>query len=244
MRLDALENSIPWLSLDKTARPGGVYFLFNLSVPPFTNVLVREAFATAIDRGALVSIASEQGVINPRPATTFTPPETLGRDLFNEVGVSFHPSRARQLLAEAGYTDLSTFPAVTLMTNRGPGDLNLKISEEMVRMWQIYLGIDVSLEVVESAYFDRVKSDPTEIYFSIWAADYNDPDGFLLENFHTGSQYNYNHFSNVEFDELVDRAAASNDPATRQELYIQAERILCEAEIALIPIYHANYNIP
>ena len=242
--LDTLGKSIPWLPMENSARPGSYYFLFNLSKPPFTNALVRQAFATAIDREAIVRIAQEYGVTNPKPATTFTPPETLGRDLYNAIGVSFHPADARQLLTQAGYTDLANFPPVTLITNPGKDGINAKIGEEMVRMWQIYLGVTITLEVVSEGYFDRVKTDPTEIFFSIWAADYNDPDDFLLENFHTGSQYNYNHFSNLEFDELVDGAAAASDPAVRQELYIQAERILCETEVALIPIYHTTLNIP
>ena len=79
---------------------------------------------------------------------------------------------------------------------------------------------------------------------SCWAAEYNDPDNFLSEIFHSGSEYNYVKFSNAEFDKLVDSAARSNDPAKRQELYIQAERLLCETEGALIPIFHNTYNIP
>lgn len=242
--LDTLGKNIPWLPMENSARPGSYYFLFNLSKPPFTNVLVRQAFAAAIDREAIVRIAQENGATNPRPATTFTPPETLGRDLFNAVGVPFRPANGRQLLTQAGYTDLSNFPPVTLITNPGPERVNAKIGEEMIRMWQIYLGVNVTLEVVPEKYFDRVQTDPTEIFFSNWAADYNDPDDFLLENFHTGSQYNYNHFSNLEFDGLVDRAATASDPAVRQELYVQAERILCETEVALIPVYHTTFNIP
>ena len=242
--LDSLGNSIPWLPMENSARPGSFFFLFNLSKPPFTNVLVRRAFAAAIDRGALATIAREYGVTTPRPATTFTPPETLGRDLYNAIGVSFHPSSARQLLAQAGFTDLGNFPSITLMTNPGPDGLHTRMSEEIIRMWKIYLGIDVSLEIVAGGYFDRVQADPAEIFWSGQAADYNDPDDFLLEIFRTGAQYNLNHFSNLEFDELVDRAAAAGDPAMRQELYIQAERILCETEAAVIPIYHTTFNIP
>lgn len=244
LALDSFAESIPWLPMENSARPGSYYFLFNLSKPPFTNALVRQAFAAAIDRGALVRIAEEFGVTNPRPATTFTPPETLGRNLYDAVGVSFHPANARQLLTQAGYTSVDNFPPTRLLTLPGRDRANFKIAEEMVRMWQIYLGVNVTVETVPNAYFDHIQTDPTEIYVSLWAADYNDPDGFLVENFHTGAPYNYNHFANTEFDELVDRAATETNPAVRQELYIQAERILCEVEVALIPIYHTTFNIP
>jgi oligopeptide transport system substrate-binding protein len=242
--VDTLRTSIPWLPMENTARPTTIFYMFNLSKPPFTNVLVRQAFAAAIDREIIAQVARDGGATDPRPATSITPPETLGRDLFNVVGVSFKPSDARELLNQAGYTDLSTFPTITLMTNRGIDELNIRLSEAMIRMWEIHLGIKVQLEVVKSAYFDRVNSDPTEIYWNGWSADYNDPDDFLLEVFHTGSLYNANHFSNVEFDNLVDQAAEATDPLIRQDLYIQAERILCEQEVALIPVYFTTANIP
>lgn len=242
--VDTLGENIPWLPMENTARPGVVYFLFNLSKPPFDNALVRQAFAAALDREALARIAGEHGATDPRPATTFTPPETLGRDLYNYVGITFYPANARDLLQQAGFTDPALFPPVTLITNPGLDERNSAVAEEMIRMWQIYLGVTVTIEIIPDKYFDRVKTDPTEIFFSIWAADYNDPDDFLQENFQSASQYNYNHFVNSDFDQLMALAAASSDPAERQALYIQAERVLCEVETAVIPIYHSTFDIP
>jgi oligopeptide transport system substrate-binding protein len=62
--------------------------------------------------------------------------------------------------------------------------------------------------------------------------------------FHSGRELNLGGFSNPEFDLLVERAKNSYDPAERQALYIQAERILCEQEAAVLPIYTATYNSP
>ncbi|HLC05475.1 MAG TPA: ABC transporter substrate-binding protein, partial [Anaerolineales bacterium] len=108
--VDTLDNRIPWLQMDKSARPGVYYFYFNLAKPPFNNVLVRQAFAAAIDREALVEIAKKYKATDPRPATSLTPPGTLGRDLYGEVGIPFDPTRAKELLTQAGYTDSSSFP--------------------------------------------------------------------------------------------------------------------------------------
>lgn len=246
--VDTLGKSNPWLPLDKTARPGTYYFYFNLLKPPFNNVLVRQAFAAAIDREALVKVAAKYGAKNPGPATTFTPPETLGRDLYNEVGIPFNPAHAKELLAQAGYTDASKFPPVTLLINLGgdaaPG-FHVKITDEMVKMWEEHLGIKVTVKVLNwGPYLDGIASKPPEMFRLSWAADYNDPDNFLREIFGSGSEYNYGKFSSSEFDLLVNRAQNSYDPAERQELYIQAERILCETEAAVIPIFHSTYNIP
>ena len=77
-----------------------------------------------------------------------------------------------------------------------------------------------------------------------WVADYNDPDNFLREVFSSGSDINYGGFRNSKFDALVDQAKRETDPFIRQDLYIQAEQILCETQAAVIPIYHSFYNIP
>jgi oligopeptide transport system substrate-binding protein len=242
--VDTLSKSIPWLPLDKSAVPSTYFFYFNLSKPPFNSVLVRQAFAAAIDRNALVEIAKKYGAKNPQPATTFTPSETLGRDLYNEVGIPFNPAHAKELLTQAGYTDPSKFPSVTLLISTASSDVpgfHVKITESMIDMWQQYLGVKVTYEVLDrGTFFSRIDSNPSEIFRLIWKADFNDPDNFLKEIFHSGSQYNYGGFSNSEFDKLVDLASKSNDPAKRQELYIQAEYILCETETAIIPIYHAT----
>ncbi len=248
MPLDSFKNSAPWLPMENTARPSTYYFYFNFSKPPFNNVLVRQAFTAAIDREALVEVAKKYGATNPRPATSFTPPETLGRDLYNEVGIPFNPVNAKDFLAQAGYADASKFPPVTLLINVGgdaaPG-FHVKITDEMVKMWKQYLGVSVKVEVIDwNTYLNRIPSNPPEIFRLGWAADYNDPDNFLREIFTSGSQYNYGDFSNSDFDLLVYRARNSYDPAERQDLYIQAERILCETEAALIPIYHYTSNMP
>lgn len=244
--VDSLGPAIPWLPLDKTNIPAVYFFYFNLDSPPFNNVLVRQAFAAAIDREALTQIAQKYGNSSAKPATTLTPPETLGRDLYNQTGIPFNPQRAQELLIEAGYTDPSKFPTTVLLTNVA-GDpapaAHQKIADAMLQMWQQNLGVKVTMQVLSwGPYLNRIASSPTQVFRLGWVADYNDPDNFLRELFRTGGKENYGHFSDSTFDRLVDRAKASNDPALRQLLYIQAEKILSEEEAAIIPIYHWSFH--
>jgi len=243
--VEELGTGVPWLPLDQSAHPGTYLFFFNPLKPPFDNVLVRQALAAAIDRKALVKIAQEYGAEDAQPATTFTPPQTLGRYLYNEIGIPFDPAHAKDLFAQAGYTDASQFPAVTLLIGvedtsaQGPHD---DIAKAMGEMWQQYLGIKISIERIDNdLYVDRITSNPTEIFRGfIYSKEFNDPDSFL-PIFHTGAKMNFGGFSNIEFDTLIEVAGNTSDPAKRQELYIQAERILCEIETAIIPIYHATF---
>jgi len=243
--VDTFGKSIPWLPMDESARPVTDYVAFNTLHPPFNSALVRQAFAYAIDRQVITDMATKYKKTRyPISSTTLTPPEILGRDLYNEVGAGFAPEKARELLSEAGYSDPSSFPMITLVVNSS-GDIapgaRFNMAKAMAEMWQTYLGVDVQVEAVSwNTFVSRIESNSTEMFWYGWAADVNDPDNFLRELFHTGSQYNYGRFSNPDFDQLVDRAAKSRNPAERQNLYIQAERILCETETALIPLYHST----
>jgi len=247
--VDTLGEAIPWLPLDESARPVVNYVGFNVLRPPFNNALVRRAFAHAIDRQVLVEMAARYYVPNPKPATTLIPPETLGRDLYNSVGAGFDPQKARSLLTEAGYTDPSVFPTATIIVNAygdtAPG-ARYNMANAMAEMWKANLGVEVKVEVIASfkEYGARLRSTPPEMFWQGWAADVNDPDNFLREIFHSDSEYNFGRFANRDFDKLVDTAVQSKNASERQVTYIQAERLLCESEAALIPLYHSNANLP
>ena len=246
--IDTLNSSIPWLPLDKSSRPGTNYYYFNISKPPFNSTLVRQAFAAAVDRDLIVEMAARYGAIDPKPATTFTPPLIMGRDLYGDIGITFNPQHAKELMYEAGYSDPSTFPTVTLMVNASgeiaPGG-HYNIANAIADMWKQYLGVNVRVEAHSnwSVYKERLASNPPEIFRLGWAADMIDPDNFLREIFRTDSKYNYGNYSNPQFDDLVDAASKSKSPEQRQIYYIEAERILTEEDPALIPLYHSIYNI-
>lgn len=244
--IDSMAQEIPWLPMPNNGTPGINFAAFNMKKPPFDNTLIRQAFSYAINREAITEMAVKYHAKNARPATVFTPPEVLGRDLYGEVGINYDPQKAKELFAEAGYSDPSSFPTVTYLVNASgetaPG-MYLNIANAMADMWMETLGVSVNVEIMGNwgAYLDRLATNPPEIYRLGWAADYNDPDNFLREVFHSSSDINRGHFSNDEFDRLVFLASHITNPIERQRLYIQAERILCEEEVALIPLFFGTY---
>jgi hypothetical protein len=242
--LDILGNKYPWLSLDKSARPSVYYFYFNHLKPPFNNVLVRQAFSAATDREVLAKVANEFGVRNPQPATSFTPPDTLGRELYNSVGISFNPNRAKTLLAQAGYADPSKFPEVTLLIGVSDTDkpgYHEKIAETITGMWQKNLDVKVKVEKVDFKTFsNRMVANPPEIFRSIFFPANNDPEDFM-QNFITHGKFNFGGYSNPGYDLLIDQAGKENDPDIRQKDYILAEKLLNETDTAILPIIHLIY---
>ncbi len=246
--LSSLGTNIPWLPLDRTSWPTVFIVTINNQLPPFNNPLVRQAFASAIDKEVIVAMAKRWYAVDPSPATSFIPPQTLGRDLYGEVGINFDPIQAKELLIQAGYTDPSSFPKITFLVNSygdtAPG-ARFNMANTMAEMWQTHLGVTVEVQVLGwKAFGERIRSNPPELFWNGWLPDPgNDPD-FIRTIFLTGAEYNYGHFSNTDFDALINRAESSQDPATRQALYIEAERLLCETEAGIIPLYHTFSNIP
>lgn len=244
--LDSFSDEIPWLPYDTSSVPGTYFFFFNAAKPPFNSTLVRQAFASSVDREALVELVGKY-TKEVYPATTFTPPAVLGRDLYNQVGLPFNPTAAKELFEQAGYSDPSSFPEITILTNTSGGGtpyLHIALAEQMADTWNEILGVTVNVEYLDwGPYLERVQANPPEIFRLSWAADYNDPDNFLRALFETNAEHNWGYFSNSEFDNLVQEAAELSDPADRQELYLQAERIISETEAGMIPIYHSTWSI-
>jgi oligopeptide transport system substrate-binding protein len=63
---------------------------------------------------------------------------------------------------------------------------------------------------------------------SAWTADYPDPVTFL-GLFTSESSYNWTGWKNAKYDELMNRAAATADGASRFDTFQQAEALLLDA---------------
>lgn len=248
--IESMAEELPWLPYDNSAVPVVYYYFFNVDKPPFNSALVRKAFASAVDRDVLVDITVDlyaSRYKDPHPATNLTPPEILGRDVYGEIGLSYDPGAAKDYFIQAGYEDPSGFPVVTLLVNTSgstaPG-YDIKMAETAAMMWKEHLGVTVNVEYTHSwqEYLDRVANNPTEIVKVGWVADYIDPDNFLRELFATDAGSNLGNYSNPDFDDLVYKAAEISYPAERQLLYLEAEKVLCEMDAGVIPIYHATMS--
>lgn len=212
----------------------GYYYGFNIYQPPFSDPLVRRAFSLAIDR-AEFPIILKGGEI---PAAYWIPP---GMPYHNpDIGLSFDPERARNLLAEAGFPDGKGFPSVTAVFNTGP--VHRLVAENLQAQWKRNLGVKVELDNQEwKVYLSRLQSDTPALFRLGWGADYPDPDNFM-NLFTSTSGNNRSKWKNSEFDLLIQSAAAEPDPEKRQKAYNRSQKILLEEEAAIIPLFVAVQN--
>jgi oligopeptide transport system substrate-binding protein len=209
---------------------GSYFFRFNVTKPPFDNVLVRKAFSLAVDRETLCRDVLKAGQI---PATGFVPPGLPG---YKPVpGPGYDRTMARELLAKAGYPEGKNFPAVDILLNTS--ESHKKVSEVLAQMWKENLGVTVSLRNTEwKIYLEETRTLQYFLSRAGWIGDYLDPNTFL-DLFVTDGGNNNTGFSNKEYDRLVFEASREADPAKRMKILRRVEEILVVDELPILPLY-------
>lgn len=214
---------------------GTYFYRFNVTRPPLDDPRVRRALAMAIDRAAIAHYIQRAG---QRPARSFVPPVFM--DYTPVEGPPYDPGRARELLAQAGYAQGQGFPELEILYNTS--DSHKNIAETIQFMWRTELGVHVNLRNQEwKVYLDSTNRLRYDIARSSWIGDYNDPSTFL-DMFITDGGNNRTGWSHPGYDELL--RAARREPNTRKraKLLQQAERILVDAEMPIVPIYFYVYT--
>jgi len=204
------------------------YLLMDTFNPPFDDVLVRQAFAKALDRESIVS-----NIIGPRlaiPAYSMLAPGFPASDVEGELREfqAYDCAAAQELLAEAGYPDGEGFPDLTLQLRGEPESV---IPRYVAAAGSIGECLNINLEVNNmefSAYMDALLARPTDLQFGgvSYGMDYLDPANLLGTLWRSDGRHSWR---NAEFDEIAEEAnSLVGDPERRIELYREAERILVE----------------
>ena len=238
--LDRIKSD-PVLSQQFHSGPSTVLYRydFNALRAPFDNVLVRQAFAAATDKQAIVDFITKGGEI---VAPTLTPPGSVGHVPASAgVGIPFDPEHAKALLAQAGFPGGQGLPTITLAFNAG--ETHSRIAQAVQQMWQNTLGAKVELQSVEGATYSQLANDGAyNVWRMGWGMDYPDANNIHAELF-TSDVGSKALVRNAEYDRVVAEAAVEQDPAKRTALYTEAERILVQEEAGTMPIYWGAVNL-
>jgi ABC-type oligopeptide transport system substrate-binding subunit/class 3 adenylate cyclase len=207
------------------------YVILNPQQAPLHDVRVRRALAYALDRRRIVESAIGEGT---SPASGIIPVGLPGHS--PELGFRFDPSNAQRLLAEAGYPDGKGLPQIYI--SYFPVALQYEMIAEIVRQWEEHLGI----QVVFDEFPLEIDWPPTlETHGKIfgWAADYTDPDSFLRQSEIIDTLKHWG-WKNDYYMELVELAAQTPNRSHRMAMYRQADHILVEDEVLIIPIWYGG----
>jgi len=212
------------------------YYGFNLHHEELGNNLkLRQALSMAIDREALTEKVVGRGEL---PAYSWVPPGVNHYEprLFSyaDMSTADRQAAARRLYEEAGYD--STNP-LQIELRYNTSETHQRLAVAVQSMWRDVLGFEVTLINEEfRVLVDNMRAMKiTQIFRTSWSGDYNDAYSFLAL-FESGNPSNMTGYDNAEYDALLQQAATQQD-ATRRQLFLEeAERVLL-ADHPLIPIY-------
>ena len=212
------------------------YFAFNVRKPPFDNVKVRQAIASALDRDDYVAVVLNGAGLK---GLSLIPPNSPGYEA-DVKQLDLNPEKAKQLLAEAGYPGGKGLPLIKLTypTNSGYDST----MEWLQNQLQKNLGIETQLDPVEGkSYGALFKNQDTipQIWSDGWSQNYPDPQDWLSVVFRSDAQVLPTGWKNQMFDDLTIRADGELDKIKRLELYKQAQQILVEES----PVVFLNWYV-
>src|SRR5262249_1285063 len=82
----------------------------------------------------------------------------------------------------------------------------------------------------------KLQNDPYVIHRAGWGADYPDPDNFM-KLFTSNSGNNHGRWKNARYDQLLELAAREIDDKKRVQIYDDAQRLLTDTDVAIVPLY-------
>ena len=140
----ALKLLAPYKDFRRSTFGALTYYSFNISREPFDDVRVREALALAIDRER-ISRDDLRGATEP--AGKFLPDAMSGEKPVvdeNEL-LEQDATKARALLAAAGYPDGDGFPVIRLLINRN--EQQKIVAQSIAEMWRAVLNVETEIVI-------------------------------------------------------------------------------------------------
>lgn len=184
----------------------------NNKMPPFDNVLVRQAVAHAIDRQAIIDGAMF-GYGTPI-GTHFAPHNPDYVDLLGNS--EFDPEKAKALLAEAGFAEGFT------TTLKLPPPSYARRGGEIIASQLREVGIETEITNLEWAQW--IEEVFTNKDFGLSIVSHTEP---MDIGIYANPDY-YFQYDNPDFQALMTDLNGTTDPAKRSEMLAQAQTIISE----------------
>ncbi|WP_445681918.1 ABC transporter substrate-binding protein [Radicibacter daui] len=194
---------------------------------------VRQAIDMAIDKKAIVD-AVTFGIGSV--ANSYIPAGALYHYADN-LSRPYDPEKAKAMLAKAGASDLK----LKYVVNAGDA-----VDEQIAVLLQQQLsraGIGVDLQKVDpSQSWDMLVAGDYDISVMYWTNDILDPD--QKTTFVLGHDSNNNYMTNYKNEavkELVAKARIEADPAKREQMYIDLQK-MAKDDVNWIDLYYSPYR--
>ncbi|MBF0708189.1 peptide ABC transporter substrate-binding protein [Alkalihalobacillus hwajinpoensis] len=225
-----------------------MYFMrMNQENEALANKDIRKALYLAYDREGLVNVLLNNGSI---AAKYFVPKDFVkgpeGDDFREFAPDGFYADQGEEEAKEAWEAGLEALgtDSVELEFLTTDNELAAKIAEYAKDQFETKLdGLTLTINKQPWKQFLELEdSGDFDISTGGWGPDYPDPMTFLYM-FETDGAYNRMGYSSEKYDELVSGAKKETDEAKRWKMMQDAEKVLMEEDIAIIPTYQKGNAI-
>ena len=190
---------------------------------PFDNPTVRKALNMAINKEAIIEgVFQGAGKVakNPIPPTIWSYNEATEDDPYD-------PDGARAMLEEAGVSGLKT--KIWAMPVQRPYNPNARRMAELIQADWAAVGVEAEIVSYEwGEYLKRSKAEDRDGAVLLgWTGDNGDPDNFLavLLGCDGVGGSNRAQWCHQPFEDLIQKAKVTSDPAERTALYEEAQLV-------------------
>ncbi|RNB91219.1 ABC transporter substrate-binding protein [Brevibacillus fluminis] len=233
-------EAIPGTKIEKSLEQGMRYLGFNNQKEIFKDVRIKQAIAMAVDRDPIVQVAlagfakPNFGPLPPTIPGYSEKIENMAKEMY-----AHNVDKAKQLLAEAGYTDSNGDGIVEKDGKPLSLELLLPADPALQRVAQILqaqlkeIGVDIKIAVHDIATVrDRTTKGNHELFLLFFGL--NDPDIlYLLMQTDNSRRV---HYSNPKVDELLVKGRTVMKEDERMKVYEEAEELLVK-DPPWVPLY-------
>ena len=217
------------------------------AVPDLANLNLRLALANAIDRETMMTNVVKDG----SQAAYFNVPDGLatgpdGQDFrataedYSDV-ISYEPEKAQEYLEKAkAELGVDSFEFDMIVDDDAQPQQVATYLQEQIQSTLPDVKINITIEPKKQRVLD-CQSGNFEIGLTRWGPDYADPMTYL-GMWRTDNNNNYGHWSNAQYDALLDDATvgeASKDAQARWDALHEAEAIAVR-DMVIIPLYEKS----
>lgn len=211
--------------------------------PLFKDVRVRKALNHAINRENLVDhvLLGEgypvmHGFI---PNTEFFPANRV-------KGPDYNVSKAKALLAQAGFANGTGFPPLVIYVSGNKDAANHLLAKGIAQQLKDNLGLSIAVELINFEKRNEfVKSGKASLWISGWVADYPDGESFLSLFYgkyaNLDSEFmNPFKYRSSKFDDLYIRLNKEQDTKKRTDIMVECDQQLVD-DAVVIPLVNDDF---
>ncbi len=196
------------------------YYLIGLNTArkPWDNKLVREALNYAINREEIVKMAASGEGIVTGPLSPSLKNWALPLNDFPEY--QYNPTKAKELLTEAGYPNGFSFELLT--SSRYGFDRIAQIVKDQLAK----VNINANITLVEWGIFIKDWREKNFDAFISLNGGSTDPDIQFYRTFYSNGVTNVFNFSNTRVDQLLIAGRSATNTLERKSIYDQLQEVL------------------